>query len=41
MRNPCASSVSISEAVDFSGEATTKKWGPLRVDLLGSYAQVS
>ena len=28
MRNPCASSVSINEAVDFSGETTTKKWGP-------------
>ena len=31
--NPCASSVNINEAVDFSGETTTKKWGPLRVDL--------
>jgi len=26
---------------DFSGETTTKKWGPLRVDLLGNYAGVS
>ena len=33
MRNPCASSVSVSEAVDFSGETTTKKWGGLSKDM--------
>ena len=27
MKNPCASSVNINEAVDFSAEPTTKKWG--------------